>query len=317
MKTPLLIVNPHSGPKRTIPSLGKLLAAVEETLGDVVVHYTTHRGHAQELAADGAREGHSLIVAVGGDGTFNEVANGVLQQSSLDDPGAVGPTVALIDAGTGGDFRRSLGIGSGYEDCLAAISLGRERLVDVGLASFTGNDGAPVTHYFVNVLSAGLSGVVVRYVEAAPSFLGGRAAYYLSSLRGVMQGRERRLSARVTWGETEQERVIPTYLVAICNGGWFGGGMNVAPMALPDDGRLEVITVTGHSRMHLAAMLNKSYSGRHMEEPTVEHFPCTKIELSPAEDTTGGPFLLEIDGDPLGALPLTVEILPRRLRIRA
>ena len=317
MKTPLLIVNPHSGPKRTIPNLGKLLAAVEEVLGDVVVRYTTHRGHAQELASDGAREGHPLIVAVGGDGTFNEVANGVLRQASSDGKAAADPAVALIDAGTGGDFRRNLGVGPGYEECLAAISLGRERLVDVGLASFTGNDGQPVSHYFVNVLSAGLSGIVVRYVEAAPSFLGGQAAYYLASLRGIMQGKEYGLHAKVPWEGTEREETIPAYLVAICNGGWFGGGMHVAPMALPDDGRLEVITATGRNRLHLANLVNKSYSGGHMEEPTVGHFPCTRIELSLADASADESVLLEVDGDPLGSLPLTVEILPQRLRIRA
>jgi diacylglycerol kinase (ATP) len=189
MKLPLLIVNPKCGTSGTARSLTQVLAAVESTLGDVVIRYTARRGHARELALEGAREGHPLIVAVGGDGTFSEVANGVLMADggahpvaggaeSTDGaaPGTTIPAVGLINVGTGGDFRRSLGIGLSFEQCLEAIALGRERLVDVGLAEFPGTDGLPVQQYFVNVLSAGLGGLVDRYIDSAPAFLGGAAA---------------------------------------------------------------------------------------------------------------------------------------------
>jgi diacylglycerol kinase (ATP) len=319
MKPPLLIVNPKSGANSTSPALGEILAAAESTLGDVVVRYTTRPGHARELAAQATRDGHPLLVAVGGDGTFSEVANGMLLEEDAGHAAALahsGPAIALIDAGTGGDFRRSLGVGQGYKQCLQAIALGRERLVDVGRASFVGNDGTHVDQYFVNVLSAGLGGLVDRYVAAAPSLLGGRAAYYLASLRAVAVARERPVLARVTWeGETREESV-PAYLIAVCNGRWFGGGMDIAPMALLDDGRLEVLTITERNRIFLAAKIRKVYPGRHLEEPTVRHFPCQRIELSLA-DRSGRPFLLDVDGDALGSLPLAVEVVSRRLRIRA
>lgn len=323
MSTPLLIVNPRSGPNKSTTALAPILTAVENALGDVVVRYTTRPGHARELAEEGAGDGHPLIVAVGGDGTFSEVVNGVLQAGPAADPSATsgggqsGPAVGLIDAGTGGDFRRSLGIGPGYKNCLDAIALGRERLVDVGRASFTGIDGSPVDRYFVNVLSAGLGGLVDRYVASAPAFLGGRAAYYLASLRAVALGRERRVVATVTWEGETREETIPAYLIAICNGRWFGGGMDVAPMALPDDGRLEVLTITERNRLYLAAKIRKVYPGHHLDEPTVGHFPCERIELRLAEVEAERRFLLDVDGDYLGSLPLTVEVIPRRLRVRA
>jgi YegS/Rv2252/BmrU family lipid kinase len=327
MKPPLLIVNPKSGMGRAAPAIGPMLAAVERTLGDVMIRYTARRGHARELAMEGTREGHPLIVAAGGDGTLSEVANGILAVTgsgtlaSHAEPHSDGaieePVLALINMGTGGDFRRSLGIGSSYEDSLQAIALGRERLVDVGRASFVGTDGEPVDYYFVNVLSAGLSGLVVRYVDKAPSFLGGQVAYYLASLRGTAVAKERSFVARVTWEKETREEVIPAYLIAICNGRWFGGGMDVAPMALPDDGRFEVLTVTERSRIHIAVQIRKVYSGRHLEIPTVHHFPCHRIELRMADEALNRRVPLEVDGEPLGSLPLAVEILPRRLRIRA
>jgi diacylglycerol kinase (ATP) len=316
MKPPLLIVNPKSGASRTAPALAQVLAAVEKTLGDVVVRYTARPGHARELAAEGTREGYPLIVAVGGDGTISEVANGVLTAASTARPDE-GPAVGVLNVGTGGDFRRSLGIGPSYQQCLDALALGRERLVDVGRASFPGPDGVLVEQYFVNVLSAGLGGLVDRYVASAPSFLGGRAAYYLASLQAVVVGRERPLLARIIWEGEARDEIIPAYLIAICNGRWFGGGMDIAPMALLDDGRFEVLTITERNPLYLAAKIRKVYPGRHLEEPTVHHFPCHRIELRLEDEHASRRFLLDVDGDPLGSLPLVVEVVPRRLRIRA
>jgi diacylglycerol kinase family enzyme len=341
MRPPLLIVNPASGAHESAHALPRVLAAVEQVLGDVVIRYTARRGHAHELALEGAREGYPLIVAVGGDGTFSEVAGGVLMaekealqgaaggavtgQAGARAPvagapsadGQAGPAVGLINVGTGGDFRRSLGIDGGYERCLEALALGRERLIDVGLASFKDMDGNQVERYFVNVLSAGLGGLVDRYIETVPGFLGGRTGYYLASLRAVAMSRERPLLARITWEGETREEVIPAYLIAICNGRWFGGGMDIAPMALPDDGRLEVLTITERNKLYLAGKVRKVYTGRHLEEPTVHHLPCHRIELRLENESAERHFLLDVDGDALGSLPLAVEVVPHRLRVRA
>jgi diacylglycerol kinase (ATP) len=315
MKPPLLIVNPACGARGTARALPRVLAAVEKTLGDVVIRYTARPGHARELALEGTQDCYPLIVSVGGDGTLSEVVNGVLAAggNAPDD----GPAVGLVSLGTGGDFRRSLGIGSGYERCLEALASGREQTVDVGRASFSGRSGERVEQYFVNVLSAGLGGLVDRYVETMPAFVGGHAGYYLASLHAMLVSKERPLLARITWEDETREEVIPAYLVAVCNGRWFGGGMDIAPMALPDDGRLEVVTITERNRLYLAGKSRRIYTGRHLDEPTVRHFPCQRLELRLGDETVERRFLLDVDGDALGSLPLTVEVIPGRLRVRA
>jgi len=349
MTPPLLIVNPACGARgRGERALSEVLAGVERTLGDVLIRYTARRGHAREVAQAGTLDGHPLIVAVGGDGTFSEIANGVLTARAgevggmgdgaplspvpslggMPAPGLVpppggaaaavsSPAVGLINVGTGGDFRRSLGIGPGFEHCLEALALGRERLVDVGKARFPGRNGEDVEQYFVNVISAGLGGLVDHYIETMPEVLGGKAAYYIASLRAVAASKEQPLLARITWEDETREETIPAYLVAICNGRWFGGGMDVAPMALPDDGRFEVVTITAPTKPYLARRVRGVYTGRHLEEPTVHHFPCTAIELKLEDAAAERRFLLDVDGDALGSLPLTVEVVPRALRVRA
>lgn len=226
----------------------------------------------------------------------------------------VEPTTGIINLGTGGDFRRSLGIDQGLEKCLEAPSSAEERTVEVGRASFCGD---VETQYFVNVLSAGLGGLVDRYMERMPSFIGGRVGYYLAALGPVVRSKERAIQAGITWGDTVREQIIPAYLVAVCNGRWFGGGMDVAPMALLEDGRLEVITVTAPNKPYLADRVRGAYTGRHLLEPTVHHFPCQAIELRLGDRSAERGFLLDVDGEGLGSLPLTIEIVPDRLRVRA
>ncbi len=329
MQPPLFIVNPACGTRSAGQEIASLLARVDHLYGQVTVRYTERRGHASELAFAGVNDGHPLIVAVGGDGTFSEVVNGVLRagdEATRATQGGAGgetasgadlPPVGLVSVGTGGDFRRTLGIGPGIDGSLEALAAGRDRYVDVVQAEFCGRDGPPTRRYFVNVLSAGLGGLVDRYMESMPSFVSGRAAYYLASLRALAVGKEQRVAMRIEWRGESREETVPAYLVAICNGRWFGGGMDVAPMALPDDGRLEVITVTAPNKFFIAKRMQSVYAGRHLEVPTVHHFPCERIELRLEDQAAESGFLLDVDGDALGSLPLTAEVAPRQLRVRA
>ena len=264
----LVIVNPVSGLRRDAVGMRQMVESLCTALGDAVLCYTDRQGHARELARDAALSGHSPIVSVGGDGTFSEVADGVLATGRND------VAVGVIDWGTGGDFRRSLGIGDGFDNALAALTSGRERLIDVGRARYRDLSGRPAERHFVNVLSAGLGGLVDRYVEQVPRFLGGRVGYYLAAIRAVLVSSEQPVRVRVEWQGEAREQTIPAYLIAVCNGRWFGAGMDVAPMAALDDARLEVVTVTARNKLHLADRVRGVYTGRHLLEPTVHHFPA-------------------------------------------
>ncbi len=167
------------------------------------------------------------------------------------------------------------------------------------------------------MLSAGLGGLVDHYIDSMPSFIGGRLGYYLASLGAVVVGKEGQVRVRAEWQGETREETLPAYLVAICNGRWFGGGMDVAPMAQPDDGRLEVVTVTAPNKLFIVKRIQSVYAGRHLEVPTVHHFPCERMELRLEDQAAESRFLLDVDGDALGSLPLTVEVVPKRLRVRA
>jgi len=349
MSRPLLIVNPAAGSGRTGKDLADLLPAVERSLGDIEIAPTARRGHAAELARRGAEDGHDLIVAVGGDGTLNEVVNGVLQfaaaereRTDRDEAGPAGsapagprltPHVGLIAAGTGGDFRHSLGIENRPQAYLDAIAGGGERTVDVGRARFRMPGGEMVERFWVNVLSVGAGGLVVRYIERLPAALGGRTTYYLASLSAIARCVRAPLNCTVVTGGQGHKRHLDACEIAICNGSVFGAGMQVAPMACIDDGQLEAVIVDAESKRELVRLLRKVYTGEHIGAPGVEHVSCERIEIDLDEDATasraGGKaagrravarardrFTIEIDGEPSGGLPLTVDVLPNALTLR-
>jgi YegS/Rv2252/BmrU family lipid kinase len=309
---PLLVVNPAAGGGRCGRSFPAVREVVERRIGPVDVAATERPGHAIELSRSAANAGRARIVAVGGDGTLNEVVNGVLASDRSAEVG-----VGLVGQGTGGDFRRTLGIAHRLDAYVEALASGRERSLDVGAAQFHGHDGAPQRRWFLNILSVGMSGLVDRFVADSPRFLGGKAAYYLASVRALARCERARLAYRVSLGGSARAAEIDSYLLAICNGGYFGGGMNIAPMAGPDDGRFEVVSIDSPSKLAFPAYTRKIYSGGHLRLPGVTHFACDRIRIDLVTERAREAFLLDVDGEPLGGLPLEVEVVSKALRFLA
>jgi diacylglycerol kinase (ATP) len=306
---PFVIVNPRSGGGRAGRTVGQVRAVLERRLGPVDLAVTERPTHAIDLARDAATKGHALLVAVGGDGTLHEVCNGVLEAGS-------GAAVGYVGQGTGADFRRTLGVEHRLDAYVEAIAGGRQRCIDVGKLRYRASDGSTRTRWFVNVLSAGLGGLVDAYVSETTKALGGKAAYFWASLRALARSERGRLRCDVTLRGQREERRIDTFMIAICNGGFFGGGMHVAPMAKPDDGRFEVISLDAPSKLAFAASSLRIYDGKHLSVPGVQHFACDRIAVDLENEPARRVFLLDVDGEPLGGLPLEVELVPLALTLR-
>jgi YegS/Rv2252/BmrU family lipid kinase len=311
---PLLIVNPRSGGGATGRSWKAMQGTIERRLGPIDVALTQRQGHATELAREGALAGHPLVVAVGGDGTFHEVVNGLMTAKG----GAYGTKadvtrIGLVGQGTGGDFRKTLGIEHRLDKYLDALASGRERKIDVG--RFTG--GGKRGHFFVNILSAGMGGLVDRYVADAPRFLGGKAAYFGASLKALVSAKLGNLVCTVTHDGKTEEKKIRTFMIAICNGRFFGGGMKVAPTAEIDDGAFDVVALGETSKLAFATSSGAIYTGEHIRKEGTVHFRAAKITLELANQDAKDVFLLDVDGEPMGGLPLAVEVVPKALTLRA
>jgi diacylglycerol kinase (ATP) len=311
---PLVIVNPRSQGGRTGATFGAMRGVIERFLGPVDVALTEASRHAVDIARCAAQDGVATVISVGGDGSIHEVANGLLEAREA---GATGTRLGIIGQGTGGDFRRTLGLEHRLDHYCQTIADGRTRLVDVGKASFIGNDGAPARSYFVNILSVGMGGLVDRYVADMSAKMGGTLAYFLASVRGLVQGEVGRVRVGVCDEGVERSEELDTRLLAICNGRFFGGGMKIAPMAELGDGAFEVVDLGASNILRFAWVNTRIYDAGHLGEPEVRHYRCEKITVELLRDDVADKFLLDVDGEPLGRLPLTVELVPQALEVFA
>jgi diacylglycerol kinase (ATP) len=306
---PLVIANPQSGGGRARRYLPTVRTLLERRLGPIDVLTTVRPAHAVELARDAALEGRALIVAAGGDGTLHEVASGIL------DAGA-STALGYVGLGTGGDFGRTLGITHRLDSYADAVASGHEMRIDVGKVRYRARDGRPTSGWFINVLSVGMGGLVDRYVSETTKALGNKTAYFLASLRALAACERGRLRCTVGFAGGHRECVIETFMIAVCNGGYFGSGMHVAPMAKPDDGCFEVVSINAPGKLAFAGLSHRIYGGRHLSGPGVVHFACDRIAIDLDNDRGRDVFLLDVDGEPLGGLPLEIELAPKALTLR-
>jgi YegS/Rv2252/BmrU family lipid kinase len=298
----LFIVNPASRDG----ALGRRWPHVEsrlrEGLGrDFDVERTRGPRDAVRIAREAARAGADCIVGVGGDGTANEVVSGVLE-AGLGESTRVG----LLPFGTGGDLPRTLGIPRDVDRAVAQLASGKVRRIDAGRVEFTGRDGRPATTWFVNIASFGLSALVCEKVNAAPKALGGRGSFLVGTLRALASFRSRDVTLRVDGALLHEG---PLVFATAANGRYFGGGMQVAPQALPDDGLLDVVVVRDAPRTRLLSQIPSIYRGDHLDLPEVSVARGARIEA----EAEPGEVWVELDGEPLGTLPARFEVLPGAL----
>jgi len=254
----------------------------------------------RELARSAVADCAELLVAVGGDGTVNEVANGLV--------GAERAELAVIPRGTGGDFVRTFGIPSKLEDAVR-IALGEKtRTIDLGRAGYRAWSGEPGESYFANIASAGMSGAVAKRTnEATRAPLGGKAAYLWSTV-AVFAGLK---NTEVQVNVDGELRSGPMFDVIVANCRYLAGGMKIAPDAEPDDGLFDVLLIGDISKLDLALTMPKIYRGTHLPHPKAELLRGASVVVE--ADT---PLPVELDGEQPGTTPVRFDVVPRALRLR-
>jgi YegS/Rv2252/BmrU family lipid kinase len=303
----VLVVNPRSAGGRTEKDWPRLREVIHEAFGPFEHQFTEEAGHATRLAREALRGGADLVVAMGGDGTINEVANGFFDG---DDKIAPGAALGVLPAGTGGDFRKTIGASKEIEQAAAQLKAATTRPIDIGKLTYVAHDGSTQKRYFINIASFGISGLVDQYVNKSSKTFGGTMTFALATLRAGMKYKN--AVVRLTLDGTPREGKI--YNVAVANGRYFGGGMKVAPDAALDDGWFDVITMGDFGFGDLLFRGLDIYSGKHLKNPKVSVHRARRVEAVP---TDGAEVLLDVDGEQPGRLPATFELVAGGLRLRA
>ncbi len=304
-----VIVNPRAGSGNAARKLPEIVRALERAgLGHEVAE-TQSPGDATRLARLAREDGVECIAIVGGDGTVNEVG-----QAYLDESGAplAGPDLALIPAGTGGDFKKTFGIPDDVAGAVDRLRNSEPRPLDLGVLELTADSGERVTRAFLNITSFGIGGLTDRIVNSSPKWMGGRAAFFLGTLRAMASYRNLPVVVKVD-GRSCLEG--PILNVAVANGRYFGGGMMIAPEADPSDGQFNVIALYDLTRAQGIGLAYKIYKGSHLGSPGVRVARGSVIEAEPA--LPWGEVLIDMDGETPGRLPLKATVAKSALKIRA
>jgi diacylglycerol kinase (ATP) len=244
-------------------------------------------------AAGEARD--SLLVVIGGDGTVNEVVNGIA---------ATDVEIAVLPCGTGQDFGRTHGIPSRFDDAVRVALAGKTRTIDLGRVEL--DDGT--RRLFANVGSAGMSGAVARRANAMTKRFGGRTTFFYALTREFLAWRNTRVVVELDDGARREGAM---HDVIVANGRFHGGGMKLAPDAHQNDGAFDVVLIGDVTKPDFVTTAPKLYSGRYLSHPKVELLRSPTVSISAAE-----PLPLEVDGEPIGVTPARFEIVPSALRVR-
>ncbi len=302
----VVIVNPRSQGG----ALGRRWSELADTIRRALpfeVARTEGPGDATRLAAQALRAGAEVVVAVGGDGTINEVANGFFADGQ---PVAPGAALAILPFGTGGDFVRTARIPKDWAAAVEVLARGARRTIDVGRLDHATRDGGPGVRMFVNIASFGLSGVTDRFVNQGQKRLGGKLSFFAATTRALLAYDNQRV--HLVFDEQPADAVDMTInTVAVANGRYFGGGMFVAPEAELDDGLFDVVALGDFGLADFVFKSRRLYAGTHLGLDKVSHRRARVVRAEPA--APGQVVELDVDGETPGVLPATFRVVPRAL----
>jgi diacylglycerol kinase (ATP) len=298
------LVNPASDNGRT----GKLWPEIAHRAGEAGLvgeaFLSDRPGHLAELAERAAEHGARLVVAVGGDGTVNEVVNGLMAVRASRAPV---PELAVLPHGTGRDFVRTFGIPRRLEDALAVARDGHPIDIDAGKSEFHAWDGTNGSAYFANAAGAGMSGAVAKRANSSSKALGGKASFLAATLAVFARWKVSDVAVDID-GE---HRAGLIYEVVVANGRYLAGGMMMTPEARADDGLFDVLVIGNITRTDLALNLPKVYRGTHLPHPKLELLRGRSVTVRAA-----APLPVQLDGEQPGATPVRFELVPRAIRLR-
>ena len=295
-----LIINPVAGAGKTAKKWPQIMALLK-SIGLHFEHdFTEAPGHARELAKSAAKKGYELVVSVGGDGTINEVVNGLYDAGNI-----TNVMLGIISTGTGRDYIRTIGIPYAYKEACQCLISPRKLTVDIGVVEYM-SDGQMEKRLFVNFAGLGLDTEIVKATTQKFKALSSTASYLMGLLTTLLLYRNKEISIIVD-GEVAEKKICT---VLMSNGKYGGGGMLAAPEADPTDGLLDVLIIGDLNKPDLLWSLPRVYKGTHLTHPKVTMKKAKEIEVQSAELVS-----LQADGELLGELPAHFYVLPAALNV--
>ncbi|SES94975.1 diacylglycerol/lipid kinase family protein [Anaerobranca gottschalkii] len=265
--------------------------------------FTTGPNHATQITTEAIKKGYKWIVAVGGDGTVNEVMNGFYIEGQFTQKAALG----IISRGTGCDLIRTLGIPKEYQGAVEILQGKKTREIDLIKVEYLNFWGEKEQRYCINISDVGLGGYVAQRVNHTSKSAGGLWSYLRGTLLSILKYKNRQGKVIIDGQEVYDGRFS---LIAAANGKYFGGGMKLAPMAELDDGYISTILLGNMGKVELLLNLAKVYDGSHLTHPKVKDYKAKEVVISSNERLP-----LEIDGENPGFGTVKYSIIEKAIKV--
>lgn len=298
-----VIVNPNAGNGKGRKDWEKISALLSYSNISFTVCFTEKKGHAIKLTLEAIAAGFRNIITVGGDGTLNEVVNGVFTNTICPTTDVI---LSLIPVGTGNDWGRMFGIPLDYEKAVKIIAEKKTLVHDIGVVSYH-NGSEKKLRYFINIAGLGFESVVVKKTNIQKdNGHGGKLIYFYNLLTSLLAYKNTKSEITVD-GEILHADI---FSLSVGNGRYCGGGMRQTPRAIPDDGMLDVTIINGMGKFEIIRNLKILYNGKILQHPKIDGYKCKNVKV-----TTEGVMLAEADGESLGQTPAEFSIIPSGIKI--
>ena len=285
----IAILNPEAGHGRGSKLAATLARAFRDAGMRIEVLVTPGPAEAARLAAEAADDGYATVIAAGGDGTANEVANGLVGTTTA---------LALYPLGTGNDLARGLGYPKRLRDVPAFLAKARRRVIDVGELN---------GRVFVNAAGVGIDGVVVEGVKGSSRYVGSTLGYFAGALGAIAMYKAMPMRITIDAGEPREGRHL---IVVASNGRFFGGGMQPAPRSALDDGWLDLTIATEMGKIATLGALARLYRGTHHNGTTIQAVRARTVDIALDRRVA-----VEIDGEVIRASEVAIKIRPGALAV--
>lgn len=300
-----IIFNPVAGGGKAQKIYPELRAQLKYRLGESYqIHTTQNHGEAISLAARISEENIPLIICAGGDGTINEVVNGLFDQGKLINPEI---ELGIINCGTGSGFAQSIGLPDSLSDQIDLILTSRGKSLDLAHCSYLDKNGVMTARFYVSECQLGIGSAVVSQVNSKHKNWGGKMAFGYVTLKEVFKCQKYPMNISYNGTSVSGDMIG----IVIGNGNACGGGMKLTPLAKVNDGLLDLLVMHDMNIKELIKQFRNIYSGSHIKSDRFTYVQTDKIRIGSEVDV-----MVEADGELLGSLPVEVNVVPKCLKVK-
>ncbi|MFW6230364.1 MAG: diacylglycerol/lipid kinase family protein [Halanaerobium sp.] len=299
----IAVINPSAGGGKTAsfwPEKSKYLKREFSNFDEV---YTKAAGDAVKISNNAVLEGYDFIIAVGGDGTVNEIINGMLSSETE----KIESKLIVYPLGTGSDFGRSLNLPTDIEKFIELIKRERSREIKVIEAAYVNYQGQKEKRYFINIADCGMGAEVAKKLNQSPKTLDGSLSYLFKIFQTLFKYQNKKMRVEADSSLIHQGKINSAI---IANGSYFGGGIKIAPAADLFNDKINLVLLKDFSKKEIIFNLIKAYKGRHLGHPLVASYLVEKIKI-----TASKPVELEIDGETVGSSDVEFKVSDKRISV--